>query len=683
MSDLAQLDPAFKQMFSMTTDAAFIEIGGLIADVNEAGLHLYRSTRPEIVDRLVTELVPEQYRSRLSDRPRLVEQGRERPRVRPEEILRPDGTRARVSVRSCPIDLAGQPAVLILLRPIDPLDAETDQQNRQRRRDHTFTDVSLRLAMADEHSIDSTIRWILKSIANSEGADRAYVIDIHGNRQLISCTHEWTSAAFEPQIDYLQDLPSADFPWSFGELLAGRTVHVPDLSAIPDDGRAERESFGRFGVHSLLQVPMIVAGEVTGLVGFNAMERSITWSDDTIELVRRVGDTIATALTRRDALAAIEAARTAAEQANRAKTSFLSRMSHELRTPLNAVLGFTELMLLDDGRSDDDKRLLSQVLSSGHHLRALVEDVLDISRIEAGGLTTSIEAVDLGDVVRESLTLIDAEGLLNGLAIERAEQLQGKSVLADRQRMQQVVTNIVSNACKYNRPGGRVTITATTNADFVDLVVADTGIGIPADAMSRVFEPFDRLGREEGPVDGTGVGLSLTKMLVELMGGHIAITSTEGSGTVVTVQLPAAKPSHRSPNHHSVGPNTQLVLGVEDNEASALLLQHVVEREPGLSYVSTSTITGALAAIEEREPALILLDLHLADGRGQDLLTRVKLDPLTRSIPVIIITADNDPIVRSQMLAAGASEYMSKPVDISRLRASIRKTLDMPAEPPV
>lgn len=509
----------------------------------------------------------------------------------------------------------------------------------RRRQANLYADVSLRLATASGSDLDKAIEEILRALAVAEGADRAYVIEFHDQTDAgaaenvaergglatntgaentgaenagaenagaeienavaatttaematahpatrwISCTHEWCAEGIEAQIDYVQNLSTADFPWSFGTLLDRRVVYLPDLSVAPPEAEPERRSFEKYGVQSVLQVPMMMDGEVTGLVGFNSVTGTAAWPDETIRFLRGVCDALATALTRVRARRAVEEAREEAEAANMAKSSFLSRMSHELRTPLNAVMGFTELMMTDEGRSAEDLESLQVVYSSGEHLLALVEDVLDISRVEAGGLSVELISVSIPAQVQSALRMIEVSGVRNQIPIHVSRgdlELVGSTLpgtdadgpgagelgigglgtggsdiggsdiggsdiggsesavaIADPQRLQQVLVNLLSNACKYNRPGGAVYVSWKRVEDFWTIMVADSGPGIAPEAMTRIFEPFDRLGHEHSSIDGTGIGLTLTKMLVELMGGTIEVDSTVGQGTVVTVQL--------------------------------------------------------------------------------------------------------------------------------------------------
>ncbi len=238
--------------------------------------------------------------------------------------------------------------------------------------------------------------------------------------------------------------------------------------------------------------------------------------------------------------AEVNAAALTAQDANRAKTEFLSRMSHELRTPLNAILGFGQLLELEP-RSEEDGESIEQILKAGRHLLELINEVLDLSRIESGHLALSMEPVDARDVIKESVHLLSpmADHAQCDLHLELAES--PVMVMADRQRLKQVLLNLLSNAIKYNRPQGRVVVSTEIVEDMVRISVRDTGLGISPEMVERLFIPFDRLNVESTGIEGTGLGLALSKNLTEAMGGTLSFDSTPGKGSVFTIQLPIFK----------------------------------------------------------------------------------------------------------------------------------------------
>ena len=389
-------------------------------------------------------------------------------------------------------------------------------------------------------------------------------------------------------------------------------------------------------------------------------------------------------------------AREIAERANRAKSEFLSRMSHELRTPLNAILGFTQLLQMD-GLGTDQQHSLDQIYKSGRHLLNLVNEVLNFARIEAGRMHISLEAVRLEDTVTEALELIrplaEARSLSLSLDMPSSSEI---FVQADRQGFRQVLLNLLSNAVKYNRVGGEIELTANLTSDgHLRLNVRDTGEGIPPEKIQRLFVAFDRLGRDLIEQEGTGLGLALSKGLVEAMGGCIGVQSQPGEGSVFWVELKLAtetlpetilaEEGQDLPDRLGSGRLAEqsgserkpLVLYVEDNLANLNLVEAVMERLRQVELITAMYGRLALDLAVECHPDLILLDLHLPDMHGSDVLSGLKSEPATQSIPVILLTADARPEATVDLLAplGGARSYLTKPIDIQEFLNVVREFL--------
>ncbi len=364
-----------------------------------------------------------------------------------------------------------------------------------------------------------------------------------------------------------------------------------------------------------------------------------------------------------------------AEQANAAKDEFLSRMSHELRTPLNAVLGFAQLLEFDAPNLSPAQNLgVGHIVRGGRHLLAMINDLLDITGIGANRLELSITPVDVADL------LTDVAGLMHPLAaasqvsfhVDLREPHHGCWVQADRRRVKQVMINLLSNAIKYNRPDGHVEITVARRGSQLTIKVSDTGIGIPAEDLAKLFTPFERLGRQRTDIEGSGVGLALTTRLVTVMGGRLDVTSAPGEGSTFTVSLPLGTPPDAAPAglHTTPEPTptpTAHVLYIEDNPSNRDLLTSVVTRRP--NWAITVAVTGNLGfeLARAHPPTAIVLDLHLPDIDGADVLHLLKTTPATAGIPVAILSADADPSQITRLLAAGADRYLTKPLEITEL----------------
>jgi signal transduction histidine kinase/ActR/RegA family two-component response regulator len=373
---------------------------------------------------------------------------------------------------------------------------------------------------------------------------------------------------------------------------------------------------------------------------------------------------------------ALREAKLAAEQANEAKSEYLSRMSHELRTPLNAILGFAQLLELDE-LTDEQRDNLRHILAGARHLLGLINEVLDIAAIEAGRLTLSLEPVSVAAVATETVSLI------RPLADQHRILLVGPNpgpsstthVMGDHQRLKQILLNLLSNAVKYNREGGRVELACEKVAgQRLRIKVIDDGRGIADDSVERLFVPFERL--EQGSsVEGAGLGLPLSKRLAEAMGGTLNLTSSPQGSTFWVelpliegpvqraereLDLPAADPSERPAE-------ALTVLYIEDNLSNLQLVEQVLNRRRGVKLISAMRPQLGLDLAGEHHPDLILLDLHLPDMPGEEVFRRLRAAQKTADIPVVILSADARPSLISDMLDQGARAFLTKPLDVKEL----------------
>jgi signal transduction histidine kinase len=363
-------------------------------------------------------------------------------------------------------------------------------------------------------------------------------------------------------------------------------------------------------------------------------------------------------------------ARAEAEAANRAKSEFISRMSHEFRTPLNAILGFAQLLELD-GLSPDQQESVGHVLRAGRHLVDLVNEVLDISRIEAGRLALSMEPVDARSVITEVLALLGPEAAHRAVELRPPPSNDAAWVLADRQRLLQVLLNLVSNAVKYNRTDGWVQISASAADGRGSIAVTDSGIGIPSEAMPRLFRAFERLGATASGVEGTGLGLALSRRLAEAMGGAVHAESSVGEGSRFWIDLAAAAPpsplgtAGEAPDGLEAGGGPTL-LYVEDNLSNIRLVERILSSRPAIRLVTAMQGRMALDLARRHRPDLVLLDLNLPDVPGIEILRRLHGDPGLAATPVVVLSADATPGQQQRLHDAGAAEYLTKPLDVRR-----------------
>jgi PAS domain S-box-containing protein len=454
----------------------------------------------------------------------------------------------------------------------------------------------------------------------------------------------------------------------FSTFYPGEDAHdrsMRNLAEAVRDGRMEDEGWRIRKDGTLFWANVVITAlrdEAGNLRGFSKVTRDIT--------------------ERRRAQEALEHARQEAEQASTAKSLFLSRMSHELRTPLNAILGFAQLLELDhSGRGKADAASIDQILRAGRHLLALIDEVLDIARIEAGKLGMEIVPVALGDTITEAVGLSLPEAESHGIAI-RHDVGPVAPVAADRRRLLQVLLNLLSNAIKYNRPGGAVVITTQVAGERVRVDVVDTGIGVDPGQAGDLFQPFTRLAAGAARTEGTGLGLSLSRALIEAMGGSIgyAPRADDHDGACFWFELPLTAPSQlpdlqsaRPPLPNRTAPRPLTILVVEDNLANAQLIEAVAARHwPEARIVHAMQARLGLDLALRHSPDLLLLDLHLPDRDGDWVLR--ELGASFPDLPVILLTADAL-AAQADWISRGAAAILTKPIDVPALLEAVEQAL--------
>ena len=381
----------------------------------------------------------------------------------------------------------------------------------------------------------------------------------------------------------------------------------------------------------------------------------------------------------------VEKARDLAEAANRAKSEFLSRMSHELRTPLNAMLGFAQLLELDRRQplSTDQRPWVGQIQQAGWHLLEMINDVLDLSRIESGNLKLQTGPVSLPDLLEASVAMVSADAQRRRIRISTDLAEGTGALLGDATRVKQILTNLLSNAVKYNTDHGRIHIaTRTREPNLVEIAVTDTGMGMTPQQLAELFQPFNRLGRERSAQEGTGIGLVISQRLAELMGGALRARSIAGEGSSFILTLPRALESDTVPSDldrlaaSEPAYHGRVVHYVEDNETNVEVMRGILAQRPQVHLEVSLTGLDGLAAIRKRQPDLVLLDMHLPDISGQSLLMQLKLDDTTAHIPVVVVSADATVQQIEAALTAGAKRYLTKPVSVAELLAAVDEELE-------
>jgi signal transduction histidine kinase/CheY-like chemotaxis protein len=510
-----------------------------------------------------------------------------------------------------------------------------------------------------------------------------------------SAASEATTAAGKQQVDHIRS--------AVARLSADLTAEATRLSKKADD---EAHHATRIGIAALagssailLLIAYLVRGVIAPLRRVGSTADALAAGDLTARAPQdgareleqlgtsfnRMAATIAESRAALDARnVELVAAKHEAERANLAKSEFLSRMSHELRTPLNAILGFAQLLefdALDKGQRES----LDQISRGGRHLLHLIDEVLDIARVEAGELRLSPEPTGAAELVQESLTLVVP------LAEHRSITLRtdfgtctGTHVRADRQRLKQILLNLLSNAIKYNCEAGDVCVSLhLTESERLAIDVRDTGAGLSREQLERIFEPFERLGAENQNIEGTGLGLALSRRLAEAMGATLDVDSEPGRGSTFSIRLavvPGPEPAEE-PVEQIAEPilGQPTILYIEDNLSNLRLVERVLARHSKVTFLPAMQGTIGLELAREHHPDMILLDLHLPDLRGHEVLIRLKAEPATQHTPVVILSADASPGQIRRLQQAGAAAYLTKPINLEELLETVRRCLGEPA----
>ena len=385
----------------------------------------------------------------------------------------------------------------------------------------------------------------------------------------------------------------------------------------------------------------------------------------------------------------LTAAMDAAEKANHAKSDFLSGMSHELRTPLNAILGFAQL--LETGSPSPtpaQKKHLDQILKSGWYLLDLINEILDLALIESGKLTLSEEPVSLLEVMLECQSMIEPQARGRGIGMSFRSPDTPWYVRADRTRMKQILINLLFNAVKYNRPGGTVVVEcALVSPERIRICIRDTGPGLAPEQLAQLFQPFNRLGREAGVEEGTGIGLVMTKRLVEAMKGAIGAESTVGEGSVFWVELARTHPTWSAGPEAGVTPlplplpagtPPRTILYVEDNPANMALVENLIARRPDLHLLGAADALLGIEYARVCQPSAILMDINLPGLSGIDAMKLLRADAATAHIPIVAISANAVPRDIEKGLEAGFFDYLTKPIKVTQFMEVLDAALASP-----
>ncbi len=531
------------------------------------------------------------------------------------------------------------------------------------------SDLALRQAKvaleAKSQALAATASMLTATLEAS--VDGIVVVDLHGRLTVYNQTFArmWKlSAAVLARADDAEVL--AHMARQMPD--AARFLHLAKVSR-QRPGMHERQVFDLPDGRCLerIEAPQLIGGVRVGIV--------ICWRD----------------MTEQRQAAAARADKLRAEAANLAKDEFVARMSHELRTPLNAIIGFSDNLVQDAAHPLHDAQLqqVQHIRRAGGSLLTLINDVLDVSRLGAGQMAMNIHDVELAPLLQDAAARLQAQASAAGVHISLPPPGSHCTVFADPHRLGQVLANLLSNAVKYNRPGGKVEVAVFLGGGRVRIEVADSGIGMDPAQVSALFQPFNRLGRDQSAVEGTGIGLVISRGLAGLMAGTLTATSRTGVGSVFRLDLPAGV---RKPGAIAVPagsteagqPASQTVarddvcgcvLYIDDNDVNRLLMAAMLTRRPGVRLVLAEDGADGLRAARAEQPDLVLLDIRLPDMDGYAVLEALRADPQLQALPCLAVSADAMPAEIERAAQSGFDGYLTKPLDLGLLLAEIDRRL--------
>ena len=553
----------------------------------------------------------------------------------------------------------------------------------RRTHDHRMLEVRSKL-LADA----SMVRTVSDVTAHLQAQDALRESQAHAAKLALVAAHTDTAVAI-CGADGRAEWVNPGFERLTGYTLAeiARPASERGAARAPDRPRGGRRARPRSARSASAPAPNSSTTRRTGVSYWVSLEVEPVCDDS--GLVSRIISSARDISLRKTSEAALVAARDEAERANRAKSQFLSRMSHELRTPMNAILGFGQLLEADTAPALHPRQRghVRELLRGGTHLLNLINEVLDLARIEAGQFQLSFESVDVPALCME------CAGLMQPLAEERQVELQFDDAgpplhaRADRLRLKQVLLNLLSNAIKYNRQGGRVRLHCRAEGDEVCVHVHDTGPGLDDGQLQRLFKVFERLDAHKSTIEGAGIGLALSKQLIEVMHGRLGVHSEPGAGSTFYVRLAAAPPgtadaplpSPEAAPQPAGAPGSKTVLYIEDDPVNVMLMEAMLAQLPQVQLLSAALPEQGLALAATMAPDLILLDIQLPGIDGFEVLRRLRARPETRAIPVIAVSANAMHGDVDEGLNAGFNQYLTKPLELTRLLEAVSRQLLEPA----
>lgn len=679
--------------FTSATAKIRIDRHGRIIAINPFALNLLGYEETDVVGHNVAMLAPPDIRPHhdgyidrylAGHEPRVIGKGREVDAMHKDGHLIP----VHLAVNAIHDDNGQVDEFLGVLTDLSEIQAA----NRRTQKEQELLSV-LHQGITDYQALMSGKKlwsFLMEALRDLTNSDYALIGEVlHGNEGNALKIHAITDLSWNAASRRLMEqLRSGDMTLSRADTLLGRVfahgevVMTDDLYHHPKRGGFPP---GHPRIDNYLGVPIYSGND---LIGMYAIANSHQAPDEAllewlapftatcallINLYRQMAE-------RDRNLEDLALANDQAQRANRAKSEFLSSMSHELRTPLNAILGFAQL--LASGRrhplSDKQTRQVNQIEKSGQHLLSLINEVLDLAKIESGRMTLSLESMSLAHVMEDVCQTLEPNADASGIRIIFTPPPPEWQIHADYTRVKQVLFNLISNAIKYNRADGQVAVSATEHDDALCISIADTGPGIAEHRQHELFEPFNRLDAENGAVEGTGIGLAITRELAERMDGSMGVESTPGEGSTFWFTLPHSYRASTADSGDDTRQPTgdfqqQTLIYVEDNPANQRLMEDIIDDVDGLSLRIAPSAEMGLEMLRTTTAAVIIMDIHLPGMDGYEALAALRRDPALAHLPVIALSASATPRDINRALDAGFNDYLTKPLEIVKLMETLER----------
>ena len=532
------------------------------------------------------------------------------------------------------------------------------------------------------NALSRAINDSLATIGQFVGADRAYIFDYDFERGVTSNTYEYCAEGTIPEIDNLQEIPISEVPLWAETHQKGEQIHIPDVNNLPDGNL--KDILQMQDIKSLLTLPLMSNGQCLGFVGFDMVQQHHYFTTQETEVLEVYGDMIVNAYQRASMESGLVEAKREAERSNRLKTAFLANLSHEIRTPLNGILGFTDILMEGESRTREQDEYLDLIRKSGERLMATIDDLVDISAIEAGSQTLNIADTDLYKILEDLVKFYSTRATEKGLTLTLRHPLPPvcQQIQSDRAKLESAITNLIKNAIRYTDEG-HVYVGAYQQAENLIIYVSDTGRGISPGNQNLIFNRFEQVSFTDKEVnEGSGLGLAIAEAKVEMLGGHIEVDSAEGEGSDFYITIPAHTESSQPASAEqtaavddqdtaqSSGPGRALaVLIAEDDELSYLVLKRALENRDATVYRAENGKAAVQQVREHPQLDLVMMDIRMPEMDGLEATRQIRT--FDADIPIFAQTAYAVEGDQQAAMEAGCSDYLAKPVNLEVLLSKL------------